>query len=43
MPIEAHSVCVLGDGEKELDFVRALNKAFAENDIKTVPLSEVIR
>ena len=43
VPIEAHSVCVHGDGEKALDFVRALNKAFAENDIKTVPLSEVIR
>lgn len=42
VPIEAHSVCVHGDGEKALDFVRALNKAFAENDIKTVPLSEVI-
>ncbi|MDO4363629.1 MAG: 5-oxoprolinase subunit PxpA [Clostridia bacterium] len=42
VPIEAHSVCVHGDGEKALDFVRALNIAFAENDIKTVPLSEVI-
>ena len=42
VPIEAHSVCVHGDGEKALDFVRELNKAFAENDIKTVPLSEVI-
>lgn len=31
--IEAHSVCVHGDGEKALDFVRALNKAFEENDI----------
>lgn len=42
VPIEAHSVCVHGDGEKALDFVRALNVAFAENGIKTVPLSEVI-
>ncbi len=42
VPIEAHSVCVHGDGEKALDFVRALNRAFTENDIKTVPLSEVI-
>ena len=40
--IEAHSVCVHGDGEKALDFVRALNKAFVENGIKTAPLSEVI-
>ncbi len=40
--IEAHSVCVHGDGEKALDFVRALNKAFKENGIKTAPLSEVI-
>ncbi len=40
--IEAHSVCVHGDGEKALDFVRALNKAFEENGIKTAPLSEVI-
>ena len=42
VPIEAHSVCVHGDGEKALDFVRALNKAFAENEIKTAELSEVI-
>ena len=40
--IEAHSVCVHGDGEKALDFVRALNKAFAENGIRTVSLAEAI-
>lgn len=40
--IEAHSVCVHGDGEKALDFVKALNRAFKENDIKTVSMSEVI-
>lgn len=40
--IEAHSVCVHGDGEKALDFVRALNRAFADNGIKTVSLSEAI-
>lgn len=40
--IEAHSVCVHGDGEKALDFVRALNKAFADNSVKTVSISEVI-
>lgn len=42
VPIEAHSVCVHGDGEKALDFVKSLRAAFAENGIKTVPLSEVI-
>ncbi len=41
--IEAHSVCVHGDSAKALDFVKALNKAFAENDIKTVKLSEAIK
>lgn len=40
--IEAHSVCVHGDGKKALDFVRALNKAFAENGIRTVSLAEAI-
>lgn len=40
--IEAHSVCVHGDGESALDFVRALNRAFEENGIKTVSLSEAI-
>ncbi len=39
--IEAHSVCVHGDGERALDFVKALNKAFMENDIKIVNLSEL--
>ncbi len=41
--IEAHSVCVHGDSAKALDFVKALNKAFVENDIKTVRLSEAIK
>lgn len=40
--IEAHSVCVHGDGEKALEFVKALNRAFDDNSIKTVSLSEVI-
>lgn len=40
--IQAHSVCVHGDGEKALDFVKALNKAFEENGVKTVSMSEVI-
>ena len=41
--IEAHSVCVHGDSAKALDFVKALNRAFAENDIRTVKLSEAIK
>ena len=41
--IEAHSVCVHGDSAKALDFVRVLNRAFAENDIKIVKLSEAIK
>lgn len=36
--IEAHSVCVHGDGEKALDFVRALNDAFDKNGIEVKPL-----
>ena len=39
--LEAHSVCVHGDGAKALDFVRALNKAFEENQIEVVPLSKL--
>lgn len=38
--IKADSVCVHGDGAKALDFVRALRKAFEENDIKILPLSD---
>ena len=38
--VSADSVCVHGDGEKALDFVKALNKAFAENDIKVVPFGK---
>ena len=41
--IEAHSVCVHGDGAKALDFVKALNKAFDQNGIKTLSISEVIK
>lgn len=41
--IEAHSVCVHGDGEKALDFVKELNKAFEENDIKITCISEIIK
>lgn len=36
--IEADSVCVHGDGEKALDFVKALRKAFEENNIEVKPL-----
>ncbi|MFR6065291.1 MAG: 5-oxoprolinase subunit PxpA [Eubacterium sp.] len=42
IPIEAHSVCVHGDGPKAIKFVELLNKAFIENGIETVSLSEVI-
>ena len=41
--IEAHSVCVHGDGDKALDFVRALNSAFKANGIETACLTEVVR
>ena len=41
--IEAHSVCVHGDSENALNFVKELNRAFAENNIKTVNLSEAIK
>lgn len=40
--IEAHSVCIHGDSEKALDFVKALNRAFAENEIMIAKISEVI-
>lgn len=40
--IEAHSVCVHGDGPKALEFVKCLNEAFAKNDIKTVSIKEAI-
>lgn len=38
--VKADSVCVHGDGQKALDFVKALNKAFEENKIKIVPLGK---
>ena len=41
--IEAHSVCVHGDSENALNFVKALNKAFNENGIKTVNLAEAVK
>lgn len=39
--LEAHSVCVHGDGVKALEFVKALNKAFADNGIKVVSLNNL--
>ena len=39
--LEAHSVCVHGDGAKALAFVKALNKAFEKNDIQVTPLTEL--
>lgn len=41
--IEAHSVCVHGDSEKAFTFVKKLNEAFSQNDIKTVGLIEAIK
>lgn len=41
--IEAHSVCVHGDGEKALLFVKKLNEAFEKNAIKTVSIIEAIK
>lgn len=41
--IEAHSVCVHGDGIKALEFVKRLNDAFDKDGIKKAPLSEVIK
>ena len=40
--IEAHSVCVHGDGEKALLFVKKLREAFVNNNIETVRLTEAI-
>lgn len=38
--VRADSVCVHGDGQKALDFVKALNEAFIENKIKIMPLGK---
>ena len=40
--IEAHSVCVHGDGPKAIEFVKKLNAAFKENGIETVSLENAI-
>ena len=40
--IEAHSVCVHGDGPKAIEFVKKLNAAFKENGIETVSLEKAI-
>lgn len=40
--IEAHSVCVHGDGQKAIEFVKKLNAAFKENGIETVSLENAI-
>lgn len=39
--IEAHSVCVHGDGKKALDFVKALRRSFLENSIEIVSLNKL--
>lgn len=40
--IEAHSVCVHGDGEKALDFVKRLNSDFRKNGIEIISLDKLI-
>ena len=40
--IEAHSICVHGDGEKALDFVKKIKESLIENKIKISPLNEVV-
>ncbi|MCR5150807.1 MAG: LamB/YcsF family protein [Clostridiales bacterium] len=40
--VEAHSVCVHGDGEKALDFVRMLNDAFEKEGIELACIERVI-
>lgn len=40
--IEAHSVCVHGDGPKAIEFVKKLNATFKENGIETVSLEKAI-
>lgn len=39
--IEAHSVCVHGDGIKALEFVRALRHAFKKNEIEIISISNL--
>ena len=42
MDIEAHSVCVHGDGPKALEFVQKIGRALRENGVRLAPLCEVI-
>lgn len=42
IPIEAHSVCVHGDGEKALAFVQKIRKALEAEGIEIAPISDVI-
>lgn len=40
--VEAHSICVHGDGEKALLFVQRLHEVFATEGIAIAPLQEII-
>lgn len=42
IPMKADSVCVHGDGEKALLFVKKLREAFLKNDISVVSLSRIV-
>lgn len=42
IPIEAHSICVHGDGEKALAFVQKIRKALEREGIEIAPLTDVI-
>ncbi len=42
IPITVDSICVHGDGIKALEFVKKINLSFKEENIKILPLSEII-
>jgi UPF0271 protein len=42
IPIEADSVCVHGDGEKALEFVKKIRAALAESGVDIVPLNDIV-
>ena len=42
IPIKVDSICVHGDGIKALEFVRKIKASLEEENIKIVPLSEII-
>ena len=42
IPVEAHSVCVHGDGPKALAFVQKIRKALEAENIRIASIEEVI-